>query len=56
MCTSTPPNSASTSRLSGRESFMLKTVVVPSEMMMPESPIGPSAGARNAMIMMSRSP
>ena len=35
---------------------MLNIVVTPSEMMIPESPIGPSAGARNAMIMMSRSP
>ncbi|SHU41693.1 Uncharacterised protein [Mycobacteroides abscessus subsp. abscessus] len=35
---------------------MLKAVVVPSDTTSPESPMGPSAGARSAMIMMSRSP
>ncbi len=57
MCTSMWPNSsASTSTASGRESFMLNTVVVPSETTRPESPIGPSAGARSAMIITSSSP
>ncbi|SKX73467.1 Uncharacterised protein [Mycobacteroides abscessus subsp. abscessus] len=57
MWTSTWPNcSAMTSRSIGRASFMLNAVVSPSETTRPESPIGPSAGARNAMIMMSRSP
>lgn len=40
----------------GRASFMLNTVVVPSDTTRPESPIGPSAGARSAMIMTSRLP
>ena len=47
---------AITSRSTGRASFMLKQVVSPSETIRPESPIGPSAGARNATIMMSRLP
>ena len=56
MWTSMCPNSASMSSPSGRESFMLNAVVVPSEMTIPESPIGPSAGARSAMIITSSSP
>ncbi|SLH70691.1 Uncharacterised protein [Mycobacteroides abscessus subsp. abscessus] len=51
-----PNASCSTSMSTGRASFMLKQVVSPSETTRPESPIGPSAGARRAMIMMSRSP
>ena len=35
---------------------MLNAVVTPSQTTSAESPIGPSAGARSAMIMMSRSP
>ena len=35
---------------------MLNATVSPSETTRPESPIGPSAGARNAMIITSRSP
>ena len=57
MCTSTRPNSeVNTSRSTGRASFMLNAVVTPSLTTSPESPIGPSAGARSAMIMTSRSP
>ncbi len=52
-----PEASVSGSRSTGLASFMLKQVVSPpSETTRPESPIGPSAGARRAMIMMSRSP
>ena len=51
-----PNSEASTSRSTGRASFMLKTVVAPSETTKAESPIGPSAGARSAMTMTSRSP
>ena len=57
MCTSTwPKSAASTSRSIGRASFMLKQTVSPSSTTRPESPMGPSAGARSAMIITSRSP
>ncbi len=43
-------------KIDGRASFMLKATVSPSSTTRPESPMGPSAGARSAMIITSRSP